>query len=513
MRVFKWSILLSAALWIFTGPQSARGQALKNPNYTNGVQTAGKPIYPYTHAFLVSLNDSIQYPCGFNGTPTDQLGYAFFALITGGVVDATCYQQPFAITYDTFSPYSKPILIWLPDVAITVNANVTIGSNFMLCYGPGSSIAAGAGYTLTNNAQACLGASATAPGAPRYSIQVNNPLGTFAGGDFQNVPGTNLLNSAGGLTTQVIIAGGQDGAETGIIGPLILRGGHQTATTAIGYSGSSGGGVAVEGGDQASASGSSQAGSIELYPGEAPNGGEQGVAIFGQIYKQGTGSVTQWAAECQSLTATMTVSDCGATPGHFVGVADVHTGSIVEVHTPPSVTPFSASAAVTLGHTVCLGAASPLITDSGTVLPCTAGITVGVVVAVTGEWTFADGASSTITTVLPLVNLYKTHAEGPGDLQNFPQNITITVTSGSQGGNSCSTPATATLTGLTTSGTFSNLSVGYTSNPSALTGWGASGGMVFQAWPSAANTVSWVVCNQTATSISYDAITFSLAAK
>jgi len=184
MRLFKFSILLSAILTIFSSPQLARGQALKNPNYTNGVQTAGKPIYPYTHAFFVSLNDSIEYPCGFNGTPTDQFGYSFFALPTGGDVDATCYQQPFNITYDTFSPYTKPILIWLPDVPITVTANVTIGSNYMLCYGPGSSIAAAVGYTLINNSQTCLGGGGGGKGFP-VNWYVNTTLiGTEPGGDF-----------------------------------------------------------------------------------------------------------------------------------------------------------------------------------------------------------------------------------------------------------------------------------------------------------------------------------------
>ena len=292
------------------------------------------------------------------------------------------------------------------------------------------------------------GTGSVVPGTPRYSIQVNNPLGTFAGGDFENVPGSLLFNSSVGLTSNVIIAGGQDGAESGTIGILHLRGGNQTATTSSGYSSSTGGGISIEGGDQASTSTSSQAGSVEVFPGEASGGGEQGVAIFGEIYKQGTGTVTQWGAECQSLSATMTVSDCAANPGHFVGVADVHTGSIVEVHTPPSVTPFSASAAVTLGHTVCLGAASPKITDSGSVNPCTVGITVGVVVAVTGEWNFPDGSSSSISTTLPMVNLYKTHGEGPGDVLlatssealTPPASVSVATFSTTQTGNIVASP-------------------------------------------------------------------------
>lgn len=92
-------------------------------------------------------------------------------------------------------------------------------------------------------------------------------------------------------------------------------------------------------------------------------------------------------------------------------------------------------------------------------------------------------------------------------------NITIAVTGATQGANSCSSPATATMTGLTTSGAGSHLTSAYTANPSALTGWGSTGGMVFEAWPSAANTVSWIVCNQTSSSITFSSITFSEGAQ
>jgi hypothetical protein len=66
------------------------------------------------------------------------------------------------------------------------------------------------------------------------------------------------------------------------------------------------------------------------------------------------------------------------------------------------------------------------------------------------------------------------------------------------------------MTGLTTS---MAVAVGYSANPSTLTGWGSTGGMVFQAWPSASNTLSWIVCNQTGSSISYSAITFNVGAR
>ncbi len=92
----------------------------------------------------------------------------------------------------------------------------------------------------------------------------------------------------------------------------------------------------------------------------------------------------------------------------------------------------------------------------------------------------------------------------------MPNDTTLSVSSGTQTANSCSTAASVTITGVNTSGAGSHISSGYTSDPASLTGWGAVGGMVFHIWPSAANTAEWEVCNQTANSITYSAITFSI---
>jgi hypothetical protein len=90
-------------------------------------------------------------------------------------------------------------------------------------------------------------------------------------------------------------------------------------------------------------------------------------------------------------------------------------------------------------------------------------------------------------------------------------NITVVVSGTTQGANSCSASAsTVTMTGLTTS--MVALS-GYSGDPTSLTGWGSTGGMVFVAWPSATNTLSWKACNQTASSISYSSITFNVGAR
>ena len=89
-------------------------------------------------------------------------------------------------------------------------------------------------------------------------------------------------------------------------------------------------------------------------------------------------------------------------------------------------------------------------------------------------------------------------------------NTTVAVTGAILGSNTCSSATTVTMTGLTTSMTAL---VGYGASPAALTGWGSTGGMTFKAWPSSTNTMSWIVCNQTGTSITYSSITFNVGAR
>lgn len=91
-----------------------------------------------------------------------------------------------------------------------------------------------------------------------------------------------------------------------------------------------------------------------------------------------------------------------------------------------------------------------------------------------------------------------------------PSDTTVTVSSGTQGANSCSSTTNVTMSGLTTSMV---VFAGYSASTSGLTGWGSTGGMVFQIWPSSTNTATWWVCNQTASSITYSAITFNVGAK
>ena len=71
-------------------------------------------------------------------------------------------------------------------------------------------------------------------------------------------------------------------------------------------------------------------------------------------------------------------------------------------------------------------------------------------------------------------------------------------------------PATVTMAGLTTS---MLVTVGFTANASAVTGWGSTGGLTLRVWPSGVNTASYVVCNSTSGAITGGAITFVLGAQ
>ena len=143
----KLVILLAGTLALFCAPQAS-------------AQTPDQG-YPYTDAWFTTINLNTVYPCGNPGTtPTLQMQADFKQIhhyAGGGTVDMTCYLGPVPITADIFSPVSDFILIFLPENRVTVNANATIPSNFMICGGPGSSIVAGSGFTLTNNAQPCFG--------------------------------------------------------------------------------------------------------------------------------------------------------------------------------------------------------------------------------------------------------------------------------------------------------------------------------------------------------------------
>jgi hypothetical protein len=161
----------------------------------------------------------------------------------------------------------------------------------------------------------------------------------------------------------------------------------------------------VEGGSNAATNAASQAGGVELIPGASTGStqGLQGLDLQGSVYVKGA-TVTQWNLECES--AAMTVADCPATPNNWLGIAEVVNTNTVQVLTDAQ-TFVNASAAVTLGHTVCAGSTAGKVTDSGGTASCTnaQGSTVGVVMATSGAWTLPDTTAVTATTTLPLIQM------------------------------------------------------------------------------------------------------------
>jgi len=80
----------------------------------------------------------------------------------------------------------------------------------------------------------------------------------------------------------------------------------------------------------------------------------------------------------------------------------------------------------------------------------------------------------------------------------------IQTGTGAVGANTCTTPTTVTMNGVIVgSSTQRGTTFGANaqSNTNAVTGWGSTGGLVLNIWASAANQMSWSVCNQTGSSI------------
>lgn len=89
-------------------------------------------------------------------------------------------------------------------------------------------------------------------------------------------------------------------------------------------------------------------------------------------------------------------------------------------------------------------------------------------------------------------------------------NTTTTVSSATFNAGTCSASATTvTMTGVSTASTFAFTP---SADASSLTGWGTTGGLVVDAWPTS-NTLNYKICNQTAGNITSSTITFNVSAR
>lgn len=74
---------------------------------------------------------------------------------------------------------------------------------------------------------------------------------------------------------------------------------------------------------------------------------------------------------------------------------------------------------------------------------------------------------------------------------------TFTTSTAAISANTCTAGSTVTMTGVTTSMAFV---ISPSTDVSGTTGWGSTGGLIIDAWPTS-NTLNYKVCNQTASSI------------
>lgn len=210
------------------------------------------------------------------------------------------------------------------------------------------------------------------------------------------------LFATAGNSGNLTYGAGQDTNANNKLGSATVRGGNVNGS---GGAASSGGDVVVTGGSNVATNAASQGGNVAIIPGPS-TGATQGLQGWLEIfhyYVKGA-TVTQWNGQCESASATVT--DCGASPANgVIGVAQTVNTNTVLVKVAPSQSPINASAAVTLGHTVCWGSTAGQVTDSGGTAPCTnsQGAQAGIVMQVAGTKTLTDGTTVALSTTLPLV--------------------------------------------------------------------------------------------------------------
>lgn len=101
-----------------------------------------------------------------------------------------------------------------------------------------------------------------------------------------------------------------------------------------------------------------------------------------------------------------------------------------------------------------------------------------------------------------------TTATGCGSGSNIA-NVAIALPTTAIAANTCTAAATVTMSGLLTTSTFTTA---FATDPSAVVGWGANGGLAFEPWPTA-NTLNYKVCNQSPASVTPGALSLNVGAK
>ncbi len=88
-------------------------------------------------------------------------------------------------------------------------------------------------------------------------------------------------------------------------------------------------------------------------------------------------------------------------------------------------------------------------------------------------------------------------------------NTTFTTATSAVAANTCNGAVTVAMTGVLTSSVFM---ITPSADTAAVTGWGSSGGLILDTWPTA-DTLNYKICNQTTSSITPGAVTFNVGAR
>ena len=348
------------------------------------------------------------------------------------------------------------------------------------------------------------------------NIVVGGGAGVCPSTSALQIVASTIQNATSGTNTTV--TGGQDASSAALIGSLIVRGGDETGA---GGASSTGGNALIRGGNNAATNAASQAGSVEIIPGSSTGAtqGLQGLLFLSQSYVKGGGTSTLWNLQCIVSTTAMTVNDCAASPPEVIGVALAVNANTVQLHSIGSQTPVNASAAVTVGDTVCAGTTAGMVTDSGGTAACTVGFTIGQVIAVAGTYVLPISGSVTLSTTLPLIsfnrgagfgnvpfsgitsstNTVAAMVIGTGASLNFSGSGTINASS--LGGATFAAPGTigGTTPGI---GDFSALNCGVLNTTACvLKGFGTTSGSATLTWPAVAGTTGNPIVSSNALSV------------
>ena len=165
-----------------------------------------------------------------------------------------------------------------------------------------------------------------------------------------------------------------------------------------------GGHVLIRGGNNAGTGSGASAGGVEIGAGQDSGAsGEPLQGLYAQFFSYIKGStVTQWNIQC--FSAAMTTADCGASPGNWIGIAELVNPNTVQVIASGQA-PVNSNNPAAVGDTFCVGPAAGKGADSGGTTACALGSQIGIVAAVSGTYRLPDGTSFTASTTLPLIQI------------------------------------------------------------------------------------------------------------